>query len=117
MRRLAATIVLTLVLAVPATAGAPDQVVDASPTVDNQAIHRSKVKVSTTKDDTIDTANLAQAHPSSCTGCEGIAVSFQAIVATGKPTDLRPQNVALAYNQDCTSCVAYAYAYQYVVGA
>lgn len=119
MRRLALliTTLTTLSLAVPAVAGPPDQVVDASPTTDGQAIHRSKVKVVTTSADTIDSTNLAQANPHDCTGCEGIAVSFQAIVVTGSPSDVSPRNIAAAVNSNCTSCNAFAYAYQYVVGA
>ena len=57
------------------------------------------------------------ATPHDCTGCEGIAVAYQAVIMTGSPTTVSPRNVAVAVNSSCTSCGAFAYAYQYVVSA
>jgi hypothetical protein len=119
MRRLLAlATTLTLLLAVPATAGGgANNVVIASPTVDGMAIHRSSVKVSSTSSKTIDSQNVAFANPHDCTGCEGIAVAYQAVIVTGNPTTVTPTNAAVAVNSNCTSCGAFAYAYQYVVSA
>jgi len=118
VRRLLALVVTsTLVLAAPAVAGGPDQIVTASPTADGAQIHRAGVQVVTTRARTIDSTNLARATPSDCTGCAGTAVAFQAVIATGDPTSVTPTNAAVAVNSECTSCEAFAYAYQYVVSA
>lgn len=118
MRRIAALVTtFTLVLAFPAAAGGPNNVVKASPTSDGATIYRSGVKVASTGADSISSTNLALAAPSGCTGCEGIAAAYQAVIVTGNPSDVRPVNAAVAVNSECTSCGAYAYAYQYVVSA
>jgi putative peptide zinc metalloprotease protein len=118
MRRvLALATTLTLWLALPAAAGGPNNVVSVSPTADGSHIHRSSVKVATTGSDTVDSSNIASATPHDCTGCEGIAVAFQAIIMTGSPSTVSPRNFAVAVNSNCTSCGAFAYAYQYVVTA
>ena len=91
MRRLLAlTATVTVCLAAPAAAGGPNHVVTASPTADGQKIHRAGVQVATTGADTVDSTNLARATPHDCTGCEGIAVAFQAVIATGHPSDVSP---------------------------
>ncbi|HTN22939.1 MAG TPA: hypothetical protein VL120_03065 [Solirubrobacteraceae bacterium] len=107
----------TLCLAMPAVAGGPNNVVLASPTADGAQFHRSSVKVGSTAAKTVDSTNLASANPHDCTGCEGIAVAYQAIIVTGDPTDVSPTNAAVAVNSNCTSCGAFAYAYQFVVSA
>jgi putative peptide zinc metalloprotease protein len=118
MRRvIALATTLTLWLAFPAVAGGPNNVVLASPTADGALIHRSSVKVGSTGADSITSSNIASATPHDCTGCEGIAVAFQAIIVTGKPSDFRPTNAAVAVNSNCTSCGAFAFAYQYTVQA
>lgn len=118
MRRvIALATTMTLWLALPASAGGPNHVVIASPTADGAHIHRSSVQVSTTGADSITSSNIATATPHDCTGCEGIAVAFQAIIMTGKPSDFRPTNAAVAVNSNCTSCGAFAFAYQYTVQA
>jgi putative peptide zinc metalloprotease protein len=119
MRRLLAlaTTTFTLCLAIPATAGGPNNFVVASPTVDGMAIHLASVKVGTTGSKTIDSQNVAFANPHDCTGCEGIAVAYQAVIVTGNPTTVTPTNAAVAINSNCTSCGAFAYAFQYVVSA
>jgi putative peptide zinc metalloprotease protein len=122
MRRLIAltTTLVTLLLA-PALAqghtGAKDNFVDASPATDGRAIHRANVAVYTERGDTVDSTNIAQANPHDCTGCEGIAAAFQAVIVTGDPSTVTPTNLAAAVNSNCTQCGAFAYAYQYVVGA
>lgn len=118
MRRLLALITtFTLWLALPAVAGGPNHVVIASPTADGAQLHRSSVQVVSTGASSIDSTNLATASPHDCTGCEGIAVAFQAIIVTGNPSTVAPTNAAVAVNSNCTSCRAFAFAYQYVISA
>jgi len=115
MRRLIALLItFTVCLAAPAVAGGPDHVVNASPTADGQQMHRFHAQVVSTGADTVDSTNLARAVPHDCTGCEGIAVAFQAVIATGDPHNVSPTNAAVAVNSNCNSCTAFAYAYQYV---
>jgi putative peptide zinc metalloprotease protein len=80
-------------------------------------LHRASVKVGSTGATTVGSTNLASANPHDCTGCEGIAVAYQAIIVTGNPSTVSPTNAAVAVNSNCTSCGAFAYAYQYVVSA
>ena len=116
MRRLLALVTtFTLWLALPASAGGPNQVVVASPTVDGLALHRSGVQVVSTGADSVDSTNLALAAPTGCTGCEGIAVAYQALILTGHPRNVSPVNAAVAINTNCTSCRAYAHAHQLAV--
>jgi putative peptide zinc metalloprotease protein len=118
MRRLLALVTtFTLWLALPAAAGGPNQVVVASPSADGVALHRSGVQVVTTGADSIDSNNLALATPTNCSGCEGIAVAFQAVILTGNPSVIRPVNAAVAVNTGCTACKAFAFAYQLVISA
>ena len=106
-----------LCLATPAVAGGPQHRVEASPTADGTAIHRADVQVVRIGGDTIDPGNAAVATPHDCTGCEGVAVAFQAVIYKGSPSTVAPQNVAAAVNSNCTSCGAFAYAYQYAVNS
>jgi hypothetical protein len=118
MRRTAALVTtFTLALAFPAVAGGPNNVVKASPTSDGAKIYRAATKVTSTGADSITSTNLALAQPTGCTGCEGIAAAYQAVIVTGNPSEVKPTNAAVAVNTDCTSCGAFAYAYQYVVSA
>lgn len=118
MRRLLALVTtFTLWLAIPAAAGGPNQVVVASPSGDGVAVHRSGVQVVTTGADSIDSSNLALARPTNCSGCEGIAVAFQAVILTGDPSVVQPANAAVAVNTACTACRAFAFAYQLVLSA
>jgi putative peptide zinc metalloprotease protein len=118
MRRVLALVTtFTLWLAIPAEAGGPNQVVNASPTADGVAIHRSAVQVVSTGTSSVDSQNVAAALPTGCTGCEGVAVAFQALILTGRPSVIRPLNAAVAANTSCTSCKAFAFAYQLVVTA
>lgn len=116
-RALALAAVFVFCLVAPATAGGPDHFVNASPTADGLKIHRADVIASVTGAPSVDSTNVARATPHDCTGCEGIAVAFQAVIATGHPSNATPTNVALAVNTNCTSCGAFAYAYQYYVTA
>jgi putative peptide zinc metalloprotease protein len=118
MRRIAALVTtFTLVLAFPASAGGPSNVVKASPSDDGVHVYRAGVKVNSTGASSITSTNLALARPTSCTGCEGVAVAFQGVIVTGNPSDFRPTNAGVAVNTDCTGCGAFAYAYQYLVSA
>ena len=118
MRRVAALVTtFTLWLAFPAAAGGPNQVVQSSPTTDGDKIYRTGVQATSTGAETITSSNVALARPSGCTGCEGIAVAYQAVVVTGNPSEASPRNAAVAVNTECTDCGAFAYAYQYVVSA
>lgn len=118
MRRIAALVTtFTLVLAFPASAGGPNNVVIASPTADGAQLVRTAVKATSTGAKSVTSSNLALAKPSSCTGCEAIAVAYQAVIVTGNPSEVSPTNAAVAVNTECTSCGAFAYAYQYVVSA
>ncbi|MEA2220989.1 MAG: hypothetical protein QOJ35_3615 [Solirubrobacteraceae bacterium] len=118
MRRILALVAtFTVCLVAPATAGGPNNVVIASPTADGSLIHRSAVQAGTVGAGTVDSSNLALAKPHDCTGCEGIAVAFQAVIATGNPSTVAPSNAAVAVNSACNSCGAFAYAYQYYLTA
>ena len=108
MRRIAAlATTFTLALAFPAVAGGPNNVVKAFPTTDDAHVYRAAVKVTSTGADSIASTNLALAQPSGCTGCEGIAVAYQALIVTGNPSDVSPTNAAIAVNTECTSCGAF----------
>ena len=108
---------MTLSLALPAVAGGPNNVVNTSPTSDGTHLHRASVQVTSTGAKSVTSSNLAIATPHDCTGCEGIAVAFQALIVTGGSSTISPTNAAVAVNTNCTSCGAFAYAYQYVVTA
>ena len=113
----AATLVVSGAL--PAAAdqqgGGPDQVVSATSTAGDQTAEHSKVHAVSFGGDTLDNTNLARAYAHDCTGCRSVAVSVQAVFATGQPHTVTPHNFAVAANQNCTSCLAFAYAYQYVL--
>jgi putative peptide zinc metalloprotease protein len=120
MRRiLALTATAVTFLFAPALAqghtGSKDNFVDASPTIDASAIHRVNFAVFTDRDDTVDSQNIAQANPHDCTGCEGIAAAFQAVIVTTTPSTVTPLNLAAAVNSNCQQCGAFAYAFQYIV--
>jgi hypothetical protein len=118
-RRLALISTIAACVAAPAIAwaGGPDNIVKVTVPDDGQAVQRAGVRVSQTSSDTVDSTNLAQAYAHDCTGCEAVAVAFQAVVATGRPHTITPQNLAIALNQNCSHCRSFAYAYQYFVQA
>jgi hypothetical protein len=120
MRRAVALVcsLLALSVAAPAAwAGGPDSVVNSFAPDEGQVVKHSGVNVGITNADTVDSTNLAQAYAHDCTGCEAVATSLQAVVATGHPSTVTPQNLGIAVNSNCTGCKVFAYAYQYVVTA
>jgi hypothetical protein len=118
LRRLLTSVAaFALCLATPAVAGGPQHRVEAAPTVDGTAIHRADVQFARIGGDTIDPGNAAVAFPHDCTGCEGVAVAFQAVIYKGSPHTIAPENAAVAVNDNCTRCGAFAFAYQYAVNS
>ncbi len=63
----------------------------------------------------VNSANVATALSSNCTGCRAVAVAFQAVIMTGDPNVVTPANQAVAVNVGCTGCDSFAFAYQDVV--
>src|SRR3954464_13694496 len=123
MRRLVATHTLTSALlgfgALPAVAGGPNNIVVSDATVDatgagTEVVHSSMV-VGATGTDELTSANVARAVAHDCTGCQAIAVAFQAVFVTGNPDTVTPRNIAFAQNQSCDGCASFAFAFQYVV--
>jgi hypothetical protein len=123
MRRLVATLTLTTALlglgALPAVAGGPNNIVASDATVDatgaaTEVVHSSMV-VGATGTDEVTSANVARAVAHDCTGCQAIAVAFQAVLVTGNPHTVTPRNIAFAENQTCDGCASFAFAFQYVV--
>jgi putative peptide zinc metalloprotease protein len=123
MRRLVAILTLTTALlglgALPAVAGGPNNIVVSDATVDAAGAatfdtHSSMVAGSTGTDE-VTSANVARAVAHDCTGCQAIAVAFQAVLTTGNPHVVTPRNIAFAENQSCNGCASFAFAFQYVV--
>ena len=120
MRRVLAVAVATLSLlsigAVPAVAGGPDNVVIAEATgAPGTAVTRSSVLAQPTGTNELTSANVARAESHDCFGCRAVAVAFEAVFATGRPSVVTPANVATAVNLNCTGCDTFAFAFQYVV--
>ena len=123
MRRLVAILTLTTALlglgALPAVAGGPNNIVASDATVDATGAatfdtHSSMI-VGSTGTDEVTSANVARAVAHNCTGCQAIAVAFQAVLVTGNPDTVTPRNIAFAENQSCDGCASFAFAFQYVV--
>ena len=116
---LAAFAALTLgtPFAASAEGGGANNVVLVSTTGDGSTLARSSLQVTQAGGPTIASANIATATSYACTGCESVAVAFQAVVATGDPSTVTPGNAAVATNSGCNSCTSYAFAYQYVLTA
>jgi putative peptide zinc metalloprotease protein len=123
MRRLIAVLAVSTTLfglgALPAVAGGPNNIVvsDATATEGGAATfetHSSMVAMPTGTDE-VTSANVARAVAHDCTGCQAIAVAFQAVLVTGNPSTVAPRNIAYADNVRCTGCAAFAFAFQYVV--
>jgi hypothetical protein len=123
MRRLVALIALTTALlglgALPAVAGGPNNYVTSDATVDAAGaptvVTNSNIVVESTGTDEVTSANVARAHAHDCTGCQAVAVAFQAVFLTGQPHVVAPRNLAEAVNENCNSCAAVAWAFQYTV--
>ena len=102
MRRLVAVLTLTTALlglgALPAVAGGPDNIVASDATVDATGAatfdtHSSMI-VGSTGTDEVTLTNVARAVAHDCTGCQAIAVAFQAVPMTGNPHTATPTRVA-----------------------
>lgn len=123
MRRLIALLTLTLTLfglgALPAVAGGPNNVVISDATADAAGAAtfdtHSSMLVGSTGTDEVTSANVARAVSHDCTGCQAIAVAFQAVLMTGDPHVVTPRNIAVAANLRCNGCASFAFAFQYVV--
>jgi hypothetical protein len=123
VRRLIAVLSLTTALlglgAGPAMAGGPDNFVVADATADLAGaptiVTRQSMVVQSTGTDELTSANVARAFAHDCTGCQAIAVAFQAVLVTGNPQVAAPRNLAVAVNLRCDTCAAFAFAFQYVV--
>jgi len=98
-----------------ASGGGANHVVQTSATADLPTVERGSVQVAPFSGDTLDSANLAIAKSTDCTGCRSIAVAFQGILLGSSPSTFDPGNVATAANAGCTSCVSFAFAYQDIV--
>src|SRR3954464_13462022 len=123
MRRVIAVLTLASALlglgALPAVAGGPNNLVLSDATVDATGAatfdtHASMVTGATGTDEVTST-NIARAVAHDCTGCQAIAVAFQAVLVTGNPDTATPRNIAFAENQTCDGCASFAFAFQYVV--
>jgi len=123
MRRLTAVLTITIALlglgALPAVAGGPNNFVvsDATAAATGAATFdtNSRMVVGATGTDEVTSANVARAVAHDCTGCQAIAVAFQAVLVTSDADTVTPRNLAVATNERCTSCAAFAFAFQYVV--
>jgi hypothetical protein len=123
MRRFIVVLALAIALlclgALPAVAGGPNNLVFSDATADANGAatfdtHSNMVAVPTGTDE-VTSANVARAVAHDCTGCQAVAVAFQAVLVTGDPRTVAPRNIAFANNVRCTGCAAFAFAFQYVV--
>src|SRR3954470_16288289 len=123
MRRLTAVLTITIALlgfgALPAVAGGPNNLVFSDATADAAGAATFdtnwRMVVAATGTDEVTSANVARAVAHDCTGCQAIAVAFQAVLMTGNPDTVTPRNIAFAENQTCDGCASFAFAFQYVV--
>ena len=123
MRRAAAVITLLVALigfgALPAIAGGPNNVVLSDATVDVAGaptiVTRSSMVAASTGTNEVTSTNVARAVAHDCTGCQAIAVAFQAVLMTGDAHTVAPRNFAIATNLRCTGCASFAFAFQYAV--
>ncbi|SES09228.1 hypothetical protein SAMN05216199_1941 [Pedococcus cremeus] len=66
--------------------------------------------------DRVTARNAAVAY-AACDGCRAVSLSFQVVLADGRPTDVDAQNLAVAVNDHCRRCETLAVAYQVVVAS
>lgn len=66
--------------------------------------------------DRVTARNAAVAY-AACDGCRAVALSFQVVLADGRPSDIDAQNLAVALNDHCRHCETLAVAYQVVVAS
>jgi putative peptide zinc metalloprotease protein len=102
-------------LAAGAEGGGANNVVFASATADGSSVDRSALQVSQVGGPTVASSNIAAARSYACTGCQTVAIAFQAVLVSGNPDTVVPANAATATNAGCNSCTSYAFAYQYVL--
>lgn len=93
--------------------GGANNVVIAQTSGDGSSLVRSHTQVAVAGGNTIESANIATALGTDCTGCHSTAVAVQVLLVTGSPQYFAPQNAAAAVNGGCTSCGTFAYAWQY----
>jgi hypothetical protein len=93
--------------------GGADNVVLAPTFADGSSLVRSNLQVSQAGGNTIQSANIATALATACTGCHSTSVAVQVVLVTGGPQYFVPQNAATAVNAGCNSCGTFAYAWQY----
>lgn len=119
IRRLVAFLAVAVVLGGAAPAGADERMVSearAHVTTDNASAYAWDFDVERDYDeDVVDPLNLAEAY-GKCTGCRAVAISFQVVIVTERPTTVVPENYAVAVNDQCTSCDVRAGAFQFVRG-
>jgi hypothetical protein len=108
-----AAVALPSVSAVPAFAGGDNTAV-AINTKDGKTVYRIALHVTRNNGEVVTTGNAAVAV-ASCTGCETVAIAFQAVLITDDPSTISPVNLAFAENVLCDSCVTVADAVQVVV--
>jgi putative peptide zinc metalloprotease protein len=95
--------------------GGANHVVLATSTADGSLVSRSGVQVASVGSSTVTSDNIARAGSSDCTGCQAIALAFQAIFITRDASTVIPGNAAVATNANCVGCASFAFAYQYVL--
>lgn len=95
--------------------GGANHVVLAGTTVDGATVVHAGTQLAQSGGSTVESANIASATATSCTGCHATAVAVQVVLATGDVQYFAPSNAAVAVNADCTSCGTFAYAWQYVL--
>jgi hypothetical protein len=123
MRRFIVVLALAIALlclgALPAVAVGPDNLVFSDATADANGAAtfetHSNIVAMPTGTDEVTSTNVARAVAHDCTGCQAVAVAFQAVLVTGNPRTVGPRNIAYANNVRCTGCAAFAFAFQYVV--
>jgi len=119
MRRwkvLAVSMLLAIVVTpAPAVAGGANQIVQSSATADYPTVIRTATQWAPFGGPGANSANIATAISTDCTGCRAVAVAFQAIILTHDPNVVTPSNVAVAANGSCLGCDSFAFAYQDVI--
>ena len=131
LRWAAAVVTAVLVVAgVPATAGAAAATGRAPSArsvtfTDQQVVELTRqgtrrgaagLGVHHTDADRVTARNTAVAY-AACDGCRAVALSFQVVLADGRPADVDAQNLAVALNDHCRRCETLAVAYQVVVAS
>jgi putative peptide zinc metalloprotease protein len=101
--------------AAPARGGG-DTVVVALNAKDGSFLYRVKLDLRRVGGETVDESNAAVAV-ASCSSCETVAVSIQALLVFSDPQVVTPTNLAFAMNLECAFCNTLASAYQFYVQA